>query len=390
MDKFHIELYPKADLENEWAKNKHTPGPCMRCGGPMWESLAENALSRALNVYVCPACGMDEALRDAAGKVLPISEWYAVKQHRFAEHKNPQAVKLTPACAFMEIFSGARKTLPLSGARYPISLVAYRGKYYTLTDQRIPYRRDKTEDERFFILTLFAIAHEIEAMGQYSGSLMRVQLAVGLPPAHFGVQAKRFINYFNGRGAVAFQFKGKPYAIFIENTACFPQSFSAAAATVKNLASFPRALVVDIGGFTADYVRLRNGVPDMAACDSLENGVILLYNRICAKANAELDILLEESEIDRILRGEDQDAAPDVIALAEREAQEFINDLLSGLRERMLELKSGKVIFLGGGATLLRRQIEASGKIGQAIFVEDIDANAKGYEYLYRLQHSGR
>ena len=52
---------------------------------------------------------------------------------------------------------------------------------------------------------------------------MRVQLAVGLPPAHFGVQAKRFINYFNGRGAVAFQFKGKPYAIFIENTACFPQ-----------------------------------------------------------------------------------------------------------------------------------------------------------------------
>lgn len=268
--------------------------------------------------------------------------------------------------------------------------LAYRGKYYTLTDQRIPYRRDKTEDERFFILTLFAIAHEIEAMGQYSGSLMRVQLAVGLPPAHFGVQTKRFINYFNGRGAVAFQFKGKPYAIFIENTACFPQSFSAAAATVKNLASFPRALVVDIGGFTADYVRLRNGVPDMAACDSLENGVILLYNRICAKANAELDILLEESEIDRILRGEDQDAAPDVIALAEREAQEFINDLLSGLRERMLELKSGKVIFLGGGATLLRRQIETSGKIGQAIFVEDINANAKGYEYLYRLQHSGR
>ena len=151
--------------------------------------------------------------------------------------------------------------------------LAYRGMYYTLTDQRIPYRRDKTEDERFFILTLFAIAHEIEAMGQYSGSLMRVQLAVGLPPAHFGVQAKRFINYFNGRGAVAFQFKGKPYAIFIENTACFPQSFSAAAATVKNLASFPRALVVDIGGFTADYVRLRNSVPGQDGVASILNSL---------------------------------------------------------------------------------------------------------------------
>ena len=130
--------------------------------------------------------------------------------------------------------------------------LAYQGKYYTLTDQRIPYRRDKTEDERFFILTLFAIAYEIEAMGRYSDTLMRIQLAVGLPPAHFGVQAKRFINYFDGRGAISFQFRGKPYAVYIENTACFPQSFSAAVATVKNLTASPKVLVVDIGGFTAD------------------------------------------------------------------------------------------------------------------------------------------
>lgn len=118
--------------------------------------------------------------------------------------------------------------------------LAYQGKYYTLTDRRIPYRRDKTEDERFFILTLFAIAYEIEAMGRYSDTLMRVQLAVGLPPAHFGVQAKRFINYFDGRGAISFQFRGKPYAVYIENTACFPQSFSAAVVTVKKLAASRR------------------------------------------------------------------------------------------------------------------------------------------------------
>lgn len=88
--------------------------------------------------------------------------------------------------------------------------LAYRGKYYTLTDQRIPYRRDKTEDERFFILTLFAIAHEIEAMGQYSGNLMRVQLAVGLPPAHFGVQAKRFITISTGGVRWPFSLRENP------------------------------------------------------------------------------------------------------------------------------------------------------------------------------------
>ena len=113
------------------------------------------------------------------------------------------------------------------------------------------------------------------------------------------------------------------------------------------------------------------------------------------RAGMSQDALAERLQVSRqaVSRWERDETMPEtdkVIALAEREAQEFINDLLSGLRERMLELKSGKVIFLGGGATLLRRQIEASGKIGQAIFVEDINANAKGYEYLYRLQHSGR
>ena len=46
-------------------------------------------------------------------------------------------------------------------------IMQFKGKYYQLTDQRIPYRRDKTEDERFFILSLFAIANEIEAAGSY-------------------------------------------------------------------------------------------------------------------------------------------------------------------------------------------------------------------------------
>lgn len=64
-------------------------------------------------------------------------------------------------------------------------------------------------------LPCFAIAYEIEATEQYSDNLMRVQLAVGLPPAHFGVQAKRFTVYFEGRGAISFQFHGKAYAILL-------------------------------------------------------------------------------------------------------------------------------------------------------------------------------
>ena len=60
------------------------------------------------------------------------------------------------------------------------------------------------------------------------------------------------------------------------------------------------------------------------------------------------------------------------------------------LRERGLELKSGMVVFMGGGSILLRRQIEASGKVAHPLFMDDIRANAKGFEQLYRLAQEGR
>ena len=72
------------------------------------------------------------------------------------------------------------------------------------------------------------------------------------------------------------------------------------------------------------------------------------------------------------------------------DGQEFVDDLFSTLRERQMELKSGPVVFVGGGAILLRRQIENYGKVPHPIFVEDICANAKGYELLYRFSHPGR
>lgn len=49
--------------------------PCPRCGHEMAVPLVRNALSRHAMVYVCATCGMDEALRDLTGEVLPIKEW---------------------------------------------------------------------------------------------------------------------------------------------------------------------------------------------------------------------------------------------------------------------------------------------------------------------------
>lgn len=263
-------------------------------------------------------------------------------------------------------------------------VLKYKGKYYTLSDKRIPYMRDKTEDDRFYILTLFAIAFEIEDTDRYETDVIPVQLLVGLPPAHYGAQYERFEKYF-ARGEVEeFEFHGKKFEIYISEATAFPQAFAASMPVFGRISGYPKVMVIDVGGFTADYLLIKNGQADLSVCDTLENGVIILYNQICARVNSELDILLEEYGIDAILKDEPNEYSDEVRRVVLAAAQMFISDLFGKLRERMIDLCSGKTVFVGGGSILLRKQIEASEKVSSPVFVDKISANAKGYELLYK------
>lgn len=271
-------------------------------------------------------------------------------------------------------------------------ILKYRDKYYTLSEQRIPYMRDKSVNNKFFILSLFAIAYEIEETGCYSSEdIIDIQLLIGLPPAHYGTQYERFEKYFAKDGDIIdFEFRDKSYSIYISEVMSFPQAYAAAMPVFGRIRNFPKATIIDIGGFTADYLQIKNGQADLSVCDSLENGVIVLYNRIKSKVNADLDLLLEESDIDMIIRGENTEFTEDIIRIIEQQSREFINDLIGKLRERMIDLRAGKAVFVGGGSILLRKFIEASDKVGHAIFVDEISANAKGYELLYRAYKAKR
>ena len=47
------------------------------------------------------------------------------------------------------------------------------------------------------------------------GGLLRVQLAIGIPPAYYGSQGKALINYFRNRSVIRFKYRDKGYAIYI-------------------------------------------------------------------------------------------------------------------------------------------------------------------------------
>ena len=92
------------------------------------------------------------------------------------DHGNKQ-IKLPNGRVFT---SGIRE----SDVRPPFGedILKYKGKYYTVSDKRIPFMRDKSVDDRFYVLTLFAIGFHVEDAGRYESGMIPIHLLVGLPP----------------------------------------------------------------------------------------------------------------------------------------------------------------------------------------------------------------
>lgn len=71
---------------------------CPRCGGDLSPVLAENALSRYADVYICSDCGTDEATRDAVSTPQPLESWVSAElQYIRARKKLYQSWRKAPA-----------------------------------------------------------------------------------------------------------------------------------------------------------------------------------------------------------------------------------------------------------------------------------------------------
>ena len=266
--------------------------------------------------------------------------------------------------------------------------IGWNGKYYSLTERRISYLRDKTEDDRFFILTLFAIAKELEYR-DVSETLdpIDITLLVGLPPAHYEQLHSRFEQYFlRRREAIDFEYNGKYYSVRINKVLSYPQAFAAAVTQYSTLKVHSVAYIIDIGGFTIDVLKLRFGRPDLEVVESFEKGVITLYNSIASKCNSQYARILEECEIDEVIRNQPTVLPGEVQQLIRIMTSDFLAEFYNFLRERGIDVSTSKCVFAGGGSLLLRGMIERGNKVAFPIFIEDIHANAIGYEVLYQSE----
>lgn len=305
----------------------------------------------------------------------------------------------TAGCCFPSAFV----ELTGNGNRYEHTL-RYEGRDYALGGKRVAQRDDKAAmNEDFLVLTLFAIAMELE-QNKMPPSAYDVYLSTALPPAYLNNREMRSgLKQFFRRQA-AFLYNGKKYKINIVKVYVCPQGIAAAYAPVLTdrmekladagkldpnaarpidaLLQEPISILVDIGGGTADPVVMKYGVPQPFEDDSPARGVIWTYNRIRSDIKAKMGVDLSEEAVNMFLAGDGVRIGEQSAGIIRDHMARYANRLYLELKEKGLPSQSAYTLVQGGGAGMVRETWSGVGDFAALDFLPELKATAQGCEVM--------
>ena len=263
-----------------------------------------------------------------------------------------------------------------------MNVLEYDGRFYVVGSGRQPLQKDKTLTEDYYLLTLAAIAKELAY--RKAGRAAEVHLAAGLPLTSFGRDKLKFRKYLlRNKKPVSFRFGGHAYTVTIREVSLFPQGYAAVLSETELLEE-PSVILCDIGGWTIDLMRLDNRIPDAASCRSLELGMIRCLDETAEQLRRALGLSLTAAQIEGVLRGDSGSVDRRPREIIQREAERYARRILSSILESGLDPRAMPVIFLGGGAGLMKRYLPSGEALCRPVILDDVSLNAKGYERIVR------
>ncbi|MHB8129036.1 MAG: ParM/StbA family protein [Mobilitalea sp.] len=275
------------------------------------------------------------------------------------------------------VFTSGVKEITTEPALFD-NVVEFEGKYYKVGGKRLEVKDTKVTDENYYILTLAAIAKELDRRGQRRANIL---LSVGLPLTRFGIEKKGFIDYLMKKKELSFKFENVRYSVCIERVSVFPQCYAAVA---DRLGSFKREVViVDIGSWTVDIMPILNQKPDEAQCVTIQQGLITCMRAINEQCVRQLGSQVTESDIQEVMMYGRSDIASKYLEIIQEGIAEFARSIYFTLKEYGYNLETIPIVFVGGGATVMK--LFGNIQLGNIRYIEDVKANAKGYEYLARI-----
>ena len=254
-------------------------------------------------------------------------------------------------------------------------VLEYKGRYYKVGGNRQEVKSTKTEDDTFYLLTLAAVAKELRRRGLCEA---KVFLAVGLPLTRFGSEKSDFVKYLTAERDIEFLFENIKYHVVIENVAVFPQCYAAVADKLQTFNK--KTLIVDIGSWTIDIMPVVDKVPDESKCVTIPKGLITCMRTINEQCVRQLNGELDESIIQDIMRFGRCEIDKKYYEIAKAEIEAFREKVHNSIREYGYNLSTTPIVFVGGGASVMK----LFGGLSQSniTYILDVKANAKGYEQL--------
>ena len=266
-------------------------------------------------------------------------------------------------------------------------ILEYNGEYYTIYGRRITSvdTHNKADSREFYLLTLAAIAKELKERKMRSAYLY---LSVGLPQKWYFSQKESFAEMLAKEKHLKFWFEGNLYMVDVAKIRVYIQGYAAAIPLLTQKYSKEMTVVVDIGGETLDIIPVDSVRILREDCRIETRAGIWLTRTIAERINSELYEDIPEAKIlQYLLQGsrEKQPANP-YERIMQETAVEYCSQIYRMLREYKLNPAVVPVIFVGGGAGIVQRFGEYNPQMTE--FIEDLRANAIGYEYLDEIYYS--
>lgn len=261
------------------------------------------------------------------------------------------------------------------------NVLQYQGKFYVCGTERQTLQKNKTANDHYYLLTMAAIAQEIRYRKEKRKT--SIVLTAGLPLASFGREKQPFREYlFREEQPLCFKYENEEYQITVEDVKLFPQGYSALALHPEFITGEPSVLLIDIGGWTVDLMRLDNGVPNAATCRSLELGGIRCIDEILEQVRRSTGLSVTGVQIERILGGYSCSLSSGAKEIILRHGRIYSEQILSAIMESGFDLKAIPSVFIGGGSAIIKRHVTPQDGLCRPIFLPDVHANAAGYERI--------
>ena len=239
------------------------------------------------------------------------------------------------------------------------NLLVYNGSYYTVGEGHKEFISDKMTDGDYYILTLAAIARELNIRKQTSA---RVHLAAGLPLTWVSEQKDSFKAYLLQNEMADFIFRGVSYHVEFAGADIFPQGFSAVADRLRGFKGIN--MLCDIGNGTMNVMYLNERRPQFGAS-------------------------VDDTILERVIRFGTADISERYLTAIQNTARDYTAGIFRRLREHEYDPELMRLYVVGGGSCMVKNfgEYDAS----RVMINDDICATAKGYELLsaQKMQKKG-